>query len=139
MIREVVDGVVGALREAFPEIPVFDEHVGQALPLPAFSVRVVSASRELFRGARYRVSCAVQVIGFLPEEEFLREADGMKGALFHALEYIRAGKDLLRGSRMEGHTSEGVLAFSVSYDWFALMPEGEVEFMGELHLSARER
>jgi len=51
--------------------------------------------------------------------------------LYEALEYIKVGGDLVRGSNMVGDVVGGVLTFIVSFDFFVTVKQGS-EIMGEL-------
>ena len=136
MLNELVDGIVRAIREAFPGAAVYDERVAQGLKTPGFSVRVVSATKALFRGRRYRMSCLVNVVYFPPEEGRWRESEDVKERLFGALEYVDVGDGPVRGHGMEGHLQEGVLSFAVTYDGFGYAREDEGDLMRELRLNA---
>lgn len=47
MTNEVVDGVIAALCNEFPNIPVYDEQVEQALNQPSFFVRSIAPPAAL--------------------------------------------------------------------------------------------
>lgn len=118
MLNELMDGIVQALKAAFPDVTVYDENVEQDLPIPSFSVRLISSSQALFRGQRYLKKDTVNVVYFPPEEDRNRDCNAVKEALFQVLEYITAGDDPLRGCDMEAHVEDGVLSFVVSYHYF---------------------
>lgn len=137
MLNEVRDGIIRALKDAFPEIPVYDENVEQDLPIPSFSVRAIRSTQSLFRGARYWKTNDFNVVYFPPEDDRNTDCNAVQEALFSCLEYIQAGSDLVRGTGMDGHVEDGVLSFAVSYNYFANLVEPDRQTMDELKVEVK--
>lgn len=131
MLNELVGAVARAVKEAFPEAAVYDEEVEQGIVAPAFSVRLVRARQELFRGRRYLKRNTVNVVYFPPGEGRQQDCQVVQERLFQALEVVRAADGLLRGANFEAHGQDGVLVVVVDYDFFVDRVEME-EVMGEV-------
>ena len=120
MTNEVTDGVVAALRSAYPDADIFDEEAEQGIIDNSFSVRVVENTENLFRGWKYRKRHLIEVLFFPPKENRNRISNGVAESLFSVLEYITAGDDLIRGTGMNAHMDDETqtVIFTVAYDYF---------------------
>lgn len=127
MTNEVVDGVIAALCDEFPDIPVYDEQVEQDLKQPCFFVRSVAPRQRLFLSRRYLRAELIEVTYFPPDDDRKRDANDVFEKLFLILEIIRAGENLLRGTDMEPHIDDesGIAVFTVNYRYFAVRPRDE--------------
>lgn len=131
MTNEVVNGVIAAIKAAYPTIDVYDEDVEQGLVEPSFSVRCVRPSEELYRDKRYHKTHLIEVLYFPPREKRNQNSNAIIEALFSILEYITAGNDLIRGSRMNAYMDANhIVVFTVTYDYYVLkIPEAKEEEM----------
>ncbi len=128
LTNEVIDGVISAIVEEFPSIPVYDEQVEQDLPEPSFFVRSIRPRQNLFMGKRYKRRELIEVTYFPPQTGRKRSVNSVLETLFSILEIITAGNDRIRGSDMEGHTDENdVGVFTVTYDYFVLSNDETAE------------
>lgn len=136
--QEVVDGVIAAIKEEWPLVPVYDETVEQGLDEPSFSVRCVNpGNRALFRDRRYKQSHLIEVVYFPPKEGRYQSSYAVAETLTSILEIIKVGAgDLIRGKNMNPHLDDSrVLVFTVFYDYFAVKEaEAAAETMTGLNL-----
>ena len=136
MIPAIVDGIVGALRTALPDMKVYTEQVPQNFTEPCFSVRCPSLTNKPFLGNRYRRNnlFAVQYHpwSFMDANEECHMAQDM---LYRILEYITVEGDLVRGTGMRGEIHDGVLTFFVNFNMFVrIEPETEIEPMEDFKI-----
>lgn len=129
MTNEVVDGVIAAICNEFPDIPVYDEQVEQALSQPSFFVRSIAPRQRLFLNRRYLRTEMVEVTYFPPDDGRKRNVNDVFEKLFSSLEIIQVGQDMLRGTEMEPHVDDesGVAVFTVNYRYFVTRPRDETE------------
>ena len=120
MTNEVIDGIVAALNAEFDPIPVYTEEVEQGLVEPSFSVRCINDKFSHFRGDRYFRESLFEILYFPPEDSRKNNSNGVVQRLFLCLEYIRAGNDILRGTKMDSHMEDGVIIFTLHYDYFVI-------------------
>lgn len=120
MTNEVIDGIVAALTAEFDSVPVYTEEVEQGIVEPSFSVRCIDDKFSLFRGYRYFRESLFEILYFPPVEGRKANCNGIVERLFLCLETITAGNDLLRGTKMDSHFEDGVIIFTLHYDYFVI-------------------
>ena len=135
MTTEVVNGVIAAIKTAFPSVDVFDEPVDQGIVEPSFVVRCVRPGQEQFLGRRYRKTHLIEIVYFPPAGERFTNCNAVSEQLFDALEVIQAGNDPIRGWNMDSHYSEdnNALIFTVNYNYFVIR-ENNADLMDTLHI-----
>jgi hypothetical protein len=120
VIQEIIDGIVAALRTAFPEVTrIYTEQVKQGLKEPCFILQLVNPTSEQFLGNRhYRTN--LFSVQYIPQSKTNVKAEcyDVNDRLFQALEYITVGGDLQRGTDMRGEYFNGVLTFFVNFNMF---------------------
>lgn len=132
MTNEVVNGVIAAIKTAFPLIPVYDNPVDQGLEEPSFSVRCVRPAHILFRGKRYHKTHLMEIVYFPTKTDRYTNSNDVAEQLFIHLEWINAGNDLLRGENMEAnYSNDKTLVFTVTYDYFVIKTDDQT-MMDEL-------
>lgn len=129
MINQVINGVVDALYNAFSTTyPIYKENVNQGLDEPSFSVFTTKPTEKLFRGSRYFKHVPI-VVNFFPSDDSNNTCYSMIEQLYTILEYITVGTSpdtaVLRGINMEGTISDGVVVFTVDYDFFVIRVNNE--------------
>lgn len=120
MTRQILDGIVAALRSSFPEVArVYTEQVRQGLKTPCFIVRMINHANEPRLGTRCRRTSifSVQYIPKTSTDEN-RQLYDVNDRLYSALEYITADSGLYRGTNMSGQCTDGILTFLVSFCTF---------------------
>lgn len=120
MINDIKDGIVGALVNAFPGVPVHDEPVTQGIVEPSFSVRCVKPERNLFRGKRYYEEDLYEVVYFPPTNNRYQDSNETVETLFNCLEVITLPDETtIRGRDMKAVTDEDfTVIFTVRYSDF---------------------
>lgn len=120
MTRQILDGIVAALRAAFPEVArVYTEQVKQGLKTPCFIVRMVNHANEPRLGTRCRRTSLFSV-QYIPKSatDANTQCCDVNDRLYSALEYITADSGLYRGTNMSGQYTDGILTFLVSFNTF---------------------
>ena len=118
MIRAIIDGIVNALIEAFPDVrKIYTEQVKQGLEEPCFIVRCLNPSSEQLVGNRYRLM-NLFTVQYLPKSvtDANDEIYGVLDVLYQALEYITVDGALVRGTGMRGDFSNNELTFFVNFN-----------------------
>lgn len=135
MIQSIIDGIVAALLDAFPNVTrVYMEQVKQGLKEPCFILQLLTPTNEQFLGNRYFRTNLFSV-QYIPQSttDAKAECNGIIDGLFEALEYITVGGDLQRGTGMRSEYFDGVLTFFVNYNMFVKI-ETELDPMETLTL-----
>lgn len=132
MINSIVDGIITALKQAYPTYDVYTESVEQGLEPPCFFVRPVSPEVKHYRGARYYRQHLFAVHFFPVTEDSRAEINEVIEKLFLHLEYITVDEEPMRGTNMRTEISDDVLIFFVNYDLFVYKGTQEMEPMEEL-------
>jgi hypothetical protein len=137
VIKDITDGIVAALLEAFPGVKIYTERIRQGLTEPCFILRLVTPASVRTLGERFKRTHLFSV-RYIPESPTasLYECYGITDTLFGALEYIAVRGDVIRGSGMRSeHTDDGV-TFLVNYNVF-VRPETEKIPMETLDVEMR--
>ena len=118
------------IAEAFDTHP-YREQVAQGLDPPCFTIRPLRHDITRQLGRRSFVTNLFEVTYF-PESDVAPRAEclGVQFRLSQALEYVDLEDGPVRGTNREGVVSDGVLVFTVNYDFHILdiyeAPEMEV-------------
>lgn len=134
MLNDIMDAVTGKLDELFPTCTIYTDEVEQDLQEPCFFVGFLEPSETPMLGQRYFRSTGVS-IQYLPgeSEAVSRELARAADTLMDGMEYIRLPDGpLLRGTRMKGNASDGVLNFFVNYNMFVIKEKEQEEVMEKL-------
>lgn len=119
MINEVIDGVVAAIKQAYPDWPVYTDAVSQGMKQPAFSVRCIRPSQSQVVGDRYFKRHLIRIYFFpMPGNGAWQQINSVFETLLSALELINCGGDLIRGTEMEPHIEDDVGVFMIHYNFF---------------------
>jgi hypothetical protein len=132
MIQSVIDGIIAALLDAYPDAEIYEEQAKQGLQEPCFLVRSLNVTNDPMLGDRRRRRSVFSIQYFAESDTDAKsECYGVRDALFQILEYITVDGDLTRGVGMNGEVMDDILSFTVSYNIF-LRPETDIPFMEDL-------
>lgn len=120
------DGIITALKTAYPTVPVYDEIVKEGLEAPSFLVTCVSVSKRRLLDIRWRFRYVYNVQYFTAEDE---EPNGDISAVWDALpvllEFIPATEGGFRlDPESDGDQTEDFVAFTAIYETDVIIPEG---------------
>lgn len=113
-VNDVRDGVIAALKAAYPERKVYDEEIKQGFSSPCFFVKILTAGQNREVGRRYKREHSLDVHGYADTNDELRV---VVENLFTTLEYVSVPGGSVRGIRMNHEIVDGVLHFFVDYDF----------------------
>lgn len=134
--RNVVGGVVRALRKAFPECEVYTENVNQGLSPPCFSVICGELFFHRIVGKRFSLRFDLCVYYYPKKDKVFSEIGGVWEKLFPALEVVEVDGDLIRGDDFSTKIVDDVMVLCVSYN--AIVYDGEkAPAMGEINFSSK--
>jgi hypothetical protein len=120
MIQKIIDGIIAALRAAFPEVTrVYAEEVKQGFKEPCFVLRLANSANERFLGSRSRRT-HLFAVQYVPKSDTNAKAEcyDVHDRLFEALGHITVDGDLRRGTNLHGEYFDGVLTFFANFDAF---------------------
>lgn len=120
------DGIITALKNAYPTVPVYDEIVKEGLETPSFLVTCVSVTKRRLLDIRWRFRYVYNVQYFTAEDE---EPNGDTSAVWDALpvllEFIPAAEGGFRlDPESDGDQTEDFVAFTAIYETDVIIPEG---------------
>jgi hypothetical protein len=119
MTQEVIDGIIGALADEFPDVPVYTDPVKQGLKYPCFLVQNLSAGFTPLLGRRFMWSGLFSV-QYRPQSKTdgYEESYGAGERAAIALEYITCDGRLVRGVDRSVEPRDGVAVVVVTYRMF---------------------
>ncbi len=118
MLNEIVDGMSEAIHEAFGDgYDIYTDANEQGLTPPCFGIFPVRPSQSQVLGPRYLKRYPMCVNYFPPPGAEDAQTRDVMDRLFGALEIIRCGGDLVRGTDMSAEISDGVVVFCVDYNF----------------------
>lgn len=123
MIEKVKKAITNAIYAEFgEEYNVYTEEVEQDLQESCFFVSSLKAENTLFLKNRYFRSQPFCVQYVPRSDEPRTECEVVRERLYNCLEWIDDEGDLIRGEKMSGEISDGILSFFVNYDLFVYKP-----------------
>lgn len=119
MTHKIIDGIIRALREAFPESKMYTEAVKQGFSKPCFILRLINPGGIPLLKGRYQRTYLFSV-QYIPGSELEpgSECHIVCDKLWHVLEYITVDNGLCRGTGMKATYFDGALTFFVNFNLF---------------------
>lgn len=119
MIVRIIEAISFVLNKEFgDECKNYTERREQDMNVPCFFIFCSTSKKKHFSDKKYFRS-NVFCIEYTPSTENVRtECNKVAESLFECLEYIDVDGILLRGAEMEAEIKEGMLFFSLNYDFF---------------------
>ena len=118
MVNDIIDGIVAALRDAFPGHEIYTERVEQGINPPCFSIFPVELTNDPYLGTRALRTALININYYPSGREPKQECLAVGDTLILALEYITVGGDVVRGTNMTFRIVDGVLVFTLNYNVF---------------------
>lgn len=119
-VNDVRDGVIAALRSAYPAVKIYGEKIKQGLVQPRFFVKILTAGHDREVDRRYKRVHSFDVHYFSETNE---DMHAVADSLYAKLEYINLNGGLYRGSKMQHEIIDDVLHFFVDYDFHVMKPK----------------
>jgi len=116
-VNSVLDSVIAALNQNFPNINTYSEESDQGLEEPYFYVKLFPVSQNQLLGQRYQRNHSFDIHYFAGGNEALHD---MAEQLYDKLELISVDGGLVRGSGMRHEIVEGVLHWFVAYNFHVM-------------------
>ena len=135
MINLIIEAVSIALREEFGEsYEIYMKETEQGLKGPCFFISCRNSTNELLRGQKYFRRNQFCIQYFPGSGEIQQECNDTAERMWQCLEYVTAdgGNGPIKGTKMNYEVIDGVLNFSVNYDYFVYRRKEEAPTMGGL-------
>lgn len=136
MISKVIDGVCSTISQEFEDgYDIFTDSVPQNLPTPCFFARIIAPASNRFRNNRYRDTNKIEV-QYIPmsETEPNLECYEVIDRLNDCLADITIDGSIVHGSNLSGEVTDGILNYSVNYDFFTVKPTEEIDKMEDIRI-----
>lgn len=119
MINKMIESISVALDAEFGDgYKIYAEEVRQGLKVPCFFIYCINPTYNLFLGKRYMRTNQFCIQYIPSSEEKQEECYAVAERLYQCLEWITTDGDLVRGSRMNSESMDGILNFFLNYDFF---------------------
>ena len=131
---ELTDAIGVALNAEFGDgYRIYADNIEQGLQKPCFFISCTAQSSKPFPGRRYLWKNRF-CIRYFPGDKSREKEECSETAqrLFLCLELLTVEGDLIRGTKMKGEITDGVLDFFVNYDMFVYLQREDVPVMEEL-------
>ena len=128
MVNDIIDGIVIKIDSLYDEAVIYTEGIEQDFKEPCFYVKLLSASHKLTLNNRYYLQHSFDIHYFPGSADKNSEMFDTASKLLD-LEYIISGGNLMRGTKMNYQTVDGVLHYFVDYCYYAYLSKEEVEKM----------
>ena len=116
-VNDIINAVSLAIDGSFgASCTIYTNDVEQGLKNPCFFIMVIDDTQERVIGNRYDVSHTLD-IHYFPENDDNHELHQVEGILFDILEYVTVDTDLIEGEGMKGTIVDGILHFSVTFNY----------------------
>lgn len=120
MIDDTITGISLALNAAFGDrYEIYSEIIKQDMREPCFFISLFHPSIRGYPGQRYKRENRF-MIQYFPESEYETNTECIRAAeiMLWCLEQVRIGDVLVRGSNMNYEIADGILNFTVDYNFF---------------------
>ncbi|MGN6710721.1 phage tail terminator family protein [Anaerocolumna jejuensis] len=129
MVNNIIDGIVIKLDSVFgADSVIHTEGVEQDFKEPCFYVKLLSANQKQILNNRYYLQHSFD-IHYFPDTANKNSEMFETASKLSALEYIISGGNLIRGTKMNYQTVDGVLHYFVDYNYYAYLSKEEAEKM----------
>jgi hypothetical protein len=125
-INDVVQSIIAALKQHFPNIKRYGEEIKEGFQAPCFFIKVFPVSHTREQGRRYLRSHSVDIHYFPATAYANNEMHDMAEKLYEAMEYVAVNGQICRATEMNHEIIDGVLHFYAQYN-FHMMREAEEE------------
>ena len=118
MLNDIVDGISEKLNETFGH-EIYTEQVKQGLTPPCFLISLINPASTRVVGPR-QLRTNLFSIQYFPKSSTAARAEclDIQDGLFDALSCITVNGDLVRDTNMSGQMVDGVLIFTVNYNFY---------------------
>jgi hypothetical protein len=133
MVNDIIDGIVGAIKVAFPDVKIFTEQVKQGFAAPCFMI--ACANQAVSHSFDETYNCEfLFVVQYAPASATAvkEECNSVAMELYECLELIDVNGRPTRGTRMGETFSGGLLTLSVNYNLLCRRPREVADGMAEL-------
>lgn len=136
MYNEIVSGVMGRLKELFPEARIGTIPLGEGISEPYFEVGLLETLEEPVNGRRYFRSVSMYVKYYCQDsEQQLKDRNFVLDVLMDRLEDITLEDgSLIRGISRRGKYERDALNFLVDYQIYILKDGESEESMEDMKL-----
>lgn len=131
MINQVIDGVVAAISTAYGTCPIYTDNTQQGMTEPCFSVVCIDPKQKQRLGTQYVKECPVCVYYFPEPGAENTQINEVIETLFSILDVIPGD---FRGTNMNAHVEDDVLAFRVDYNFFVRRVDPDNDKMNTLEM-----
>lgn len=125
MINNVITGISTALNTAFGDgYEIHGEEIKQDMEEPCFFISTINPSTQEYPGKRYKRENRF-MIQYFPESKYDSNTECISAAekMFWCLDQIRIGDNSIRGYNMNYEIVDGILNFTVDYNFFVRRTE----------------
>lgn len=130
--KDLTNGIANALKKAFGDrYGIYDSEQGQELQKPCFFISPIKQTMRQFPGKRYKRENRF-LIRYYPESEndTGSECRSVSENMLWSLEKIEIQGIPVLGSNVSYEIAEGILNFSVDYNFFVWNTKEEVKMDG---------
>jgi hypothetical protein len=132
VVNNIINGIVIKIDSLFGNNTIiYTEEVEQEFKEPCFYVKLLRASHRQILNNRYYLEHSFDVHYFPGTADKNAEMFDTATKL-SALEYITIGGSLVRGTKINYQTVDGVLHYFVNYNYYAYLSKEEAEKMQTL-------
>lgn len=135
MFEEIVQSIAEVIALTFSgEIPVYREEMPQEYETPCFMINVIKSALTPKLHPRYLLECSLDILYFPAEgnQEPIFDMQSAAEKLLWATEYVTVSDGIIRGSKANFRTEDGVLHFMVDYNVVIRRERLEPELMRAL-------
>lgn len=119
MINKIIPGINAELEKEFGVgYQIYNESIEQGLEMPCFLITCLNPTNNHEFWVRYKRTNQFMIQYFPSTSDKHSECYDVLEKLYKCLEYIQIDSSLVRGNKMGGEVTDGVLNFRINYDVF---------------------
>lgn len=125
-------GINQILDKEFSNMTIYGEEIKQGFEEPCFFVKVLSSAQGKELNARYKKYAYFDIHYYSDKEDINADCLDMADKLYEAVEYVTVGNNLYRASNMNHEVIDGVLHFTLQFNYHVLKQIEEAPKMNKL-------
>lgn len=117
MLNLLLESISKAILKEFGDkYKIYRNQIKQGFCRPCFFIKILNSIQEQGYCARRKKNNLI-TINYFSKSEDIRDINDICDRLYSCMEFIEFNNGLLRGTNIESTTSDGVLIFTINYNF----------------------
>lgn len=126
MFNLLLESISTAIYKEFgKEYKIYRNEIKQGFCRPCFFIKILNSIQLQAYNQRRKKNNLIN-INYFSKKEDVRDINDICDRLYSCMEFIELDKHLIRGTDMESTVSDGVLIFTINYNFHITTPKNKI-------------